>query len=133
MNVQQSNNSLRVVAVELRRDAAMVRALAGDDAAAAFAYDRAADKLEAALVAQGSRLLGVRDAANLFGRHRDTIGNAIRDGRLVNYGEKNRPRLRFDELERAFGQRAVANRPPVPYDASADAQSRANARRGEVQ
>lgn len=98
---------------------------------AASALERAAEELEMSLVEQSSRLLGVTDAANLVGRHRDTISNAIRDGRLPNHGTKYRPRVMAGDLAKVFSSRGVASSSASQYDELTDARSRSKARRGE--
>jgi hypothetical protein len=67
----------------------------------------------------------------LVGHHRDTIGNAVRDGRLINHGTKHRPRVQFGELTRVFPPTDLAERASVTYDGIADARSRLEVRRGE--
>src|SRR5690242_7978710 len=62
---------------------------------AARAYELAAQELAEWLSDRGDRLLSPTEAAVLVGRHRDTIGNAIRAGRLTNHGAKHRPRVRL--------------------------------------
>ena len=90
---------------------------------AATAYELAAQELEEQLSAASDRLVGAAEAAALVGRHRDTIGNALRDGRLTNHGGKHRPLVRVGELLVVFGSN-VAAAPGNPYDANADARTR---------
>jgi hypothetical protein len=112
------------------------RALAGDvrrwaaAEGAATAYERAADELESALHAEGDKLVTVAEAAALSGRHPDTIGGAIRDGRLTNHGVKHRPRVRRAELTRVFPPSAIAGDDRSSYDAVADARFLLGTRRG---
>jgi hypothetical protein len=97
---------------------------------AACAWERAADELEKVLRAEDDQLLSVVQAAVMTGRHRDTIGAAIRGGRLTNYGEKHRPRVRQGDLMRVFSPSRVAGDEKPPYDPVADARSILGTRRG---
>jgi len=112
----------RAQASELRRVAAAE--------CAARAYEDAAAQLERAARQADNTLLSVRDAAARVGRHRDTIGNAIRDGRLTNHGAKHRPRVRLGELLAVFPSKPVAGPREEPYDPEADARSLLETRRG---
>ena len=115
----------REQATELRRIAAAEQA--------ARAFETAADDLEQALTSQGDRLLGVKEAAALVDRHRDTIGNAVRDGRLQNYGSKTRPRVKFADLIATFGARSIVPPRPRSYSSRADARISLETRPGESQ
>jgi hypothetical protein len=112
----------RVRAAELRRLAAAE--------GPATAYERAADELEAALLAEGDKLLTVSQAAALTGRHPDTVGSAIRDGRLTNHGVKHRPRVQRAELLHVFPVSRIAAADAAPYDPNADARTLLATRRG---
>lgn len=112
----------------LRAKAAELRRFSSEQAASALEY--AADLVEASLVEQSSRLLRISEAAQLVSRHRDTISNAVSDGRLTNYGTKHRPAVRFGELTQAFPPRDLAERRSVSYDDRADARSHLETRRG---
>jgi hypothetical protein len=113
----------RVRAAELRRVAAAE--------SAARAFEIAADELAAVLTTQSERLLGIAEAAALVGRHRDTIGNAVRDGRLANRGTKFRPRVKFSDLIGLFGAQTVVSQPERPYSRRADARTGLETRRGD--
>src|SRR5687768_11770501 len=90
----------RAQANELRRLAAAE--------CAARAYEDAAAQLEEVNSQRDDELLSVRDAAALVGKHRDTIGNALRHGRLTNYGARHRPRVRTAELVILYAPVGVA-------------------------
>ena len=109
---------------ELRRIAAAEQA--------ARAFETAANDLEQALTSQGDRLLGVKEAAALVDRHRDTIGNAVRDGRLANYGSKTRPRVKFADVVAAFGSRSIEPLRDRSYRSRADARISLETRPGEL-
>jgi hypothetical protein len=89
-----------------------------------------AQELEDSLESQSERLLTVTEAATLAGRHRDTIGTAISDGRLANRGTKNRPLVRSGELIERFPRRAVVQQHNSTYDAGTDARALLSTRRG---
>jgi hypothetical protein len=112
----------RARAVELRRWAAAE--------GAASALECAANELEECLAQEADQLLNVAQAAAQTGRHRDTIGTAIRTGRLTNRGEKHRPLVRRAELVRAFPPSSVAGDAKPSYDPLADARSILGTRRG---
>ena len=124
----QTCPSPRDLCTAWRERAATLRSWAGADGPAR-AYELAAQELEASLSAQADRLLGVVEASALFDRHRDTIGNAIRDGRLTNFGTRHRPQLKFGELARVFP--AVVSGTAATYDTATDARSRLSTRRGD--
>lgn len=102
----------------------------GSAEGAAAALECAAGQLEDALRLEGDPLLNVAQAAELTGRHRDTIGGALRTGRLTNCGEKHRPRVRRNELLRLFPATSVAGDANLAYDPVADARSILGTRRG---
>lgn len=130
---QQSTVSARQPLSELpsawRTQASELRRVA-DAECAARAYEDAAAQLELATRLVDNVLLSVADAAARVGRHRDTIGKAIRDRRLTNHGAKHRPRVRLGELLAQFPSKPVAGLRDGPYDPEADARSLLGTRRG---
>ena len=98
----------------------------------ARAYELCAQELEATLGQRDSRLLSISEAAALTGRHRDTIGKAVANGSLTNYGAKHRPRVRYSEAIALFPQRSVDPASNTAYDGSVDARAFLGARRGET-
>jgi len=120
----------RDLAITWRERAAELRRTAAAEAAAR-AYEVAADELTAMCTQQGDRLLSVAEAAALVGRHRDTVGNAIRNGRLQNYGGKFRPRVKFSDVVGAFPSRGIVQSAYEVYNRPADARASLEARRGE--
>src|SRR4029453_7395855 len=97
---------------------------------AACAYERAAEELLELLTPRDDELLNLAKAAPGVGAHRDTIGTAIRAGRLTNHGAKHRPLVRRGELTRAFPASSIASDGKPPYDPVADARSILGIRRG---
>ena len=97
--------------------------------AAAVAWRRAAEELAECLAEDGDRLLSVAEAALMTGRHRDTIGNAIKNRKLHNYGKPFRPLALSSDLRALFP--AIARPMSEGYDASTDARAFLGARRGE--
>ena len=112
----------RARATELRRWAA--------DNGAATAFELAADELEQASRVEADTLLTVAQAAALTGRHPDTVGSAVREGRLTNRGVKHRPRVQQAELLRVFPPARIAGDRRAAYDHNADARSLLETRRG---
>jgi hypothetical protein len=112
----------RSQANELRRIA--------DAECAARAFENAATQLELALRQLDDQLLTVQQAAGLVNRHRDTVGAAIKNGRLPNHGAKHRPRVRRGELVALFPPKSIAQPEDAPYDPIADARSLLGTRRG---
>ena len=68
--------------------------------AAAVAYERAADALDAALDAQQSAVLTLREAARESGLSADHLGRLVRQGRIPNAGRPHAPRIRRADLPR---------------------------------
>lgn len=120
--------SLSELATQWRARAADLRRWAAAEGAAC-ALELAAEQLEIALAQEADQLLSVAEACALVARHRDTIGKAIRTGRLTNRGEKHRPRVRRGEVVTVF-PRAIAREMKAAYDAAADARSILGTRRG---
>jgi hypothetical protein len=94
---------------------------------AAFAFERAARELDAALETEGNELLTLTAAAKASGYSGDHLSRLIRAGTLANYGRLHTPRLRRSELPR---KPSVAPRGPVSYDPDADARDLLAGRRG---
>ena len=99
---------------------------------AAQAYEVCAQELTASLSEQFSRLLSVKEAALLTGRHRDTIGNAIATGALTNHGVKHRPRVRYADAVSLFPPREIARAAGQAYDSIPDARAFLGSRRGDL-
>jgi hypothetical protein len=97
---------------------------------AARAFECAAEELLGALAREGHSLLTIEESARLVGRHRDTIGNALRRGRLTNHGRPRRPRIRKSELVTVYVPSGVAAAKRPAYDAAADARTLLEGRRG---
>ena len=104
----------------------------GAEEGLARAYERCAQQLESALAIVDNGLLSVREAVALTGRHRDTIGKAIANGALTNYGTKYRPRLRYADLVAHFPQQRVAGKANGSYDGCVDARAFLGTRRGDT-
>lgn len=68
--------------------------------AAAVAYERAADALDAALNAEQGALLTLREAARLSGYSADHLSRLLRQGRIANAGRPYAPRIRRADLPR---------------------------------
>lgn len=66
-----------------------------------------ADELETASKADASELVSLAEAALLSGYDADSLGRMIRDGRLINYGKKARPRVRRSDLPRKPGHHEI--------------------------
>lgn len=98
--------------------------------AQARVLELAAQSLDRSLAAQDDVLLTLTDAGTLVGRHPDTIGDAVRDGRLTDFGRKNAPRVRAADVQRVFPPKRVAARRAGTYDVAADARFVSGVRRG---
>lgn len=122
--------SLAQLPLTWRERAAHVRRWTADEGAAR-AYELVAQELDEYLAEQADQLYTIAEAAALVGRHRDTIGKAVQDGRLTNHGVKHRPRVRHAELRAVFPRSPVAADARGPYDPVADARSILGIRRGE--
>lgn len=92
--------------------------------AAAVAWRRATEELAECLAEEGNCLLSVAEAALLSGRHRDTIGNALKNGTLRNHGKPFRPLV-------MSSYPAIARPMSAGYDDTTDARAFLGARRGE--
>jgi hypothetical protein len=125
----EQTQSIDNLAARWRARAAELRRWAAAEGAAT-ALERAAEELEHTLRVEGDNLLTVTQAAVLTGRHPDTIGSAIRDGRLTNRGVKHRPRVQKAELVHVFPPSRIAGDGQPSYDPAADARSILGARRG---
>jgi hypothetical protein len=68
--------------------------------AAALAYERAAEELDAALDAQQNARLTLREAAEESGFSADHLGRLVREGRIPNAGRPHAPRVRRSDLPR---------------------------------
>ena len=68
--------------------------------AAALAYERAADGLDATLDAQQNARLTLREAARESGFSADHLGRLVREGRIPNAGRLHAPRIRRADLPR---------------------------------
>ncbi len=68
--------------------------------AAATAYERAADALDAALTAEQGALLTLREAARLSGYSADHLSRLLRQGHIPNAGRPHAPRIRRADLPR---------------------------------
>lgn len=77
--------------------------------AAATAYERAADALDAALAAEQDDLLTLRGAAHMSGYSADHLGRLLRQGLIPNAGRPHAPRIRRADLPRRA--------PTLPHDA----------------
>ena len=56
--------------------------------------------------ANADELLTLTGAANETGHHPDSIGRAVREGRLPNHGRRNAPRVRRGDLATLGGSRS---------------------------
>jgi hypothetical protein len=122
-------STLAQLAAGWRTRATDLRRLAAAEGAAR-AFELAAEELQEWLTTWDNQLLNVADAAQAVGRHRDTVGNAVRSGRLTNHGTKHRPRVRRGELLHIFPPSSVAADGKPSYDPVADARSILRTRRG---
>ena len=68
--------------------------------AAAVAYERAADALDAALDAKNGARLTLREAARESGYSADHLGRLLRQGLIPNAGRPRAPRIRRADLPR---------------------------------
>lgn len=66
--------------------------------AAAVAYERAADGLDAALDAEHDARLTLREGARESGYSADHLGRLVRQGRIPNAGRPRAPRIRRADL-----------------------------------
>ena len=71
-------------------------------------------ELEQLATADADELLTLTDAAREAQLHPDSIGRAIRQGRIANAGRPNAPRVRRGDLERLTRRRRGASQSPDP-------------------
>jgi len=71
-------------------------------------------ELEQLAAADAEELLTLTDAAREAQLHPDSIGRAIRQGRIQNAGRQNAPRVRRGDLEKLTTRRRSASRSPDP-------------------
>jgi hypothetical protein len=102
--------------------------------AAATAFARAADELEAALRQQEVEELSLSAAARESGYTRDHLSRLIREGKIPNAGRRNAPRIRRADLPRKPAARPRGGGVAAPdgqrYDPVADARA-LQGRRGD--
>src|SRR5687768_12596910 len=67
-------------------------------AAAATAFARAAEELEAALAEETNPLLSLAEASERSNYHRESLARLVRSGKLRNYGTPRRPLVRAKDL-----------------------------------
>lgn len=73
--------------------------------AAAEAFARAADELEAALRERANEVLNMREAARESGYHEDHLARLVKAGKIPNAGKRGAPKIRRGELPRKPGGR----------------------------
>jgi hypothetical protein len=66
-----------------------------------------ADELEALQKSDASDLVSLAEGAILSGYDADSLGRMIRSGRLVNHGNKRRPKVKRSDLPRIPGYHAL--------------------------
>lgn len=104
---------------------ARARDLAPYAPAAAIAFTRAAEELEAALRLQECEVLSLSAAARESAYSRDHLARLIRDGKIPNAGRRSAPRIRRADLPRKPSSGGIVS--PVAasdgqqYDPRADA------------
>jgi hypothetical protein len=81
-----------------RRRAALARELAAEGAARAF--EVCAADLELGIAAGNDELLTLTEAAEVSGFSADHLGRLIRQGKIINFGRQNAPRVRSADLPR---------------------------------
>jgi hypothetical protein len=90
------NDALIALAARYRSDGTILRSYG--DARGADLLDRVAVEIENAVTVQADELLSLTSAAHETGLHPDSIGRAVRDGRVPNHGRPNAPKVRRGDL-----------------------------------
>lgn len=85
--------------------------------AVAHALRECATETEAALRQEASELISLAEAALVSGYNVDSLGAMIRDGRLSNYGNKRRPKVKRSEIPKKPGARRVLDLSVLALDA----------------
>jgi hypothetical protein len=70
----------------------------------AHAWEAAARELEAVLAAEEQELLNLQQASQHSGYSPDHLGRLIREGKILNSGRVNAPRIRVGDLPRKPGE-----------------------------